>query len=122
MTDLNTILFRLSDVAAEVEHIRDDLRELGCQEPEAASPPADMTLMEVAEKLRRSVSTVRGWCASGELQAYKLMGREWRVTPEALEAFLETQRKPKQELGKQRTANGPVELGAWRKVRGKDAA
>ena len=121
MTDLNSILSRLGSIAVEVENIREDLRELRHQEPEARLP-TDMTLPEVAERVGRSVSCVRGWAASGELEGYKLMGREWRITPEALEAFLDAQRKPKQQREKAARPTGPVDLGAWRTARGEGAA
>ena len=53
----------------------------------------DLTLQQVAEKVGRASSTVRGWCASGELRAYRLNGREWRVPLAALTEFFERQRK-----------------------------
>lgn len=121
MTDLNTILSRLSNVADEVEHIRADLQELPHQDPKTVRA-GDLTLVQVAERVGRSVSTVRGWAASGELEAFKFRAREWRVTPEALEAFLQAQRKPKQAQVKTVRPTGPVDLGSWRKVRGKGAA
>ena len=58
-----------------------------------------LTLKEAARRLRVSVKTVKAWLYSGELQGYKA-GRQWRITPSAIQAFLEAgQRKadPRQE-------------------------
>src|SRR3990167_91071 len=53
----------------------------------------DLTAAQLAERLRRRPSTIRGWCERGELPgAYRLNGREWRIPPAALEAFLAGQR------------------------------
>ena len=92
-------------------------------EPKPREVGRDLTLPEVAERVRRSVSCVRGWCAAGELVAYKLRGREWRVRSDDLRAFLDAQRQPKQEPKKSRAPDAPADLGAWRKVRARgDAA
>lgn len=48
-----------------------------------------LTLDQVAEEVDRAVSTVRTWCNRGELEAFKLRGREWRVRRSALHHFLE---------------------------------
>ena len=71
----------------------------------------DLTLVQVADALDRSVSTIRTWCNSNRMVgAYKL-GRSWRIPRAALDSL----------------RNGPVEaptplsrdadLGAWRKAR-----
>jgi excisionase family DNA binding protein len=57
------------------------------------------TLKEAAARLKVSVKTVKEWLYSGELKGYKA-GRQWRITPAAVQAFLEAgQRKaaPRQE-------------------------
>ncbi len=54
--------------------------------------PVDLTLEQIAEKTGKAVSTVRGWCASGELRAYKLHGKQWRVPASALREFFDAQR------------------------------
>jgi excisionase family DNA binding protein len=79
---------------------------------------ADRTVAEVARALGRSPSTVRGWCASGKLKAYKLNGREWRIRPEDLQAFFDKQAEPSCNLETNRS--GPTfgknsDLEAWRK-------
>ena len=75
----------------------------------------DLTLDEAAEKVGRAVSTVRGWCASGELGgAYKLQGRDWRIPPAALQAFLRAQHEDK---GTHIPSGRKVDLGSWREVR-----
>lgn len=79
----------------------------------------DMTVVDVAERLGRSPSTVRGWCGSGALPgAYRFRGREWRIPPAALRAFLdseaESRRKRRNEDGE---ASEQVDLGAWRRIR-----
>ncbi len=53
---------------------------------------ADMTVADVAAMLDRSPQTVRAWIRHGDLDAYRLRGREYRVTRGALEAFLAHQR------------------------------
>lgn len=70
---------------------------------------ADLTVAELAARFHRAASTVRQWCERGRFDAaYKLNGRDWRVPPAAVEAFLAAQR------GEGRTA----QLGAWRAMRG----
>ncbi len=49
---------------------------------------------EVAEKLQVDEQTVRRWIKSGKLKAFK-PGREWRISPTALEALLEAYSSPK---------------------------
>ena len=51
----------------------------------------DLTLADISEKTGKAVSTVRGWCASGELRAYKLNGKEWRIPASALREFFDEQ-------------------------------
>lgn len=47
-----------------------------------------LTTAEVSEKLRVSTRTVLRLIASGELKGIKA-GRQWRVSPESLRAFIE---------------------------------
>ncbi len=49
---------------------------------------------EVAERLQVDEQTVRRWIKSGKLEAFK-PGREWRISPAALEALLESYSSPK---------------------------
>ncbi|MEM9618928.1 MAG: helix-turn-helix domain-containing protein [Pseudomonadota bacterium] len=51
-----------------------------------------MSVKEVSELLQVGETTIRNWIRSCELPAIDV-GREWRVAPVELEAFLKT-RKP----------------------------
>ena len=79
---------------------------------------SDLTLQEVAERVGRAPSTVRGWCASGRLiGGYRLNGRGWRIPLSALGAFLRAQ--------EERSAGptmGGHNLSAWRKDYGAKAS
>jgi excisionase family DNA binding protein len=50
--------------------------------------PTYLTVNEIAEELRVKPRTVRQWLDSGALHGIKA-GRQWRVRPENLEAFIE---------------------------------
>lgn len=57
--------------------------------------PRDLTLVQMADSVDRSLSTVRGWLARGDVpEAYKLNGRDWFCPAEAWTRYLE-QRKRK---------------------------
>ncbi len=47
------------------------------------------TLKEIQELLQVTGRTLYSWIKDGKLKAFKV-GREWRVTKEALEAFTQT--------------------------------
>lgn len=84
---------------------------------EPDDPLVDMTVVEVAGRLGRSPSTVRGWCGSGALKgAYRLRGREWRVPRARLQEFLEHEATRREERKGAREADERVDIGAWRKV------
>lgn len=51
-----------------------------------------MSVKEVSDLLQVGETTIRNWIHDGALPAVDI-GREWRIAPEDLEAFLET-RKP----------------------------
>jgi excisionase family DNA binding protein len=103
-----------SDVSA-VTLTRADLLALIEDSSEAHPANArDMTVEEVAEETRRAPSTIRGWLIAGELEGYKLNGRDWRITRAALRAYLEDQGGADESP----PAAGDVDIGAWRKVRG----
>lgn len=55
------------------------------------STPRMLTAAEVAALLRVEPRTVRDWCASGELPAYRI-GREHRIDHADLQAWLQTRR------------------------------
>jgi excisionase family DNA binding protein len=87
---------------------------------EGDAPCADLTVTDVAEQLNRSPSTVRHWIRRGELDTYRLNGREHRITRAALGGFLERQRTQTPPTPKQRTTgDSRPNLGAWRRVRRK---
>jgi excisionase family DNA binding protein len=84
---------------------RDTLAEwIGETEPR---PLADLTVPEVAAIVGRAPSTVRGWCQDGELRAYRLQGREWRITREALREFQDRQADAE-------ALTGDDDLSSWR--------
>ena len=53
----------------------------------------DLTVKEVAEMYGRAPSTVTEWIRAGELRAYTMNGREYRIPPSALEEFRRKQRQ-----------------------------
>ncbi len=71
------------------------------------APQPDFTVAELAARFHRSASTIRDWCECGRFEgAYKLNGRDWRISQAAVDAFLAQQR-----------GESPAQLGAWRTVR-----
>ncbi|MGH7547072.1 MAG: helix-turn-helix domain-containing protein [Gemmatimonadales bacterium] len=75
----------------------------------------DLTVSDLAQAFGRSPSTIRQWLQSEQLDGYKLFGREWRVTPNAVAAFQERQR-----LGRAhppRTERRTPSLSDWRSIR-----
>jgi excisionase family DNA binding protein len=86
---------------------RDELaRWIDAGDPE---PLTDLTVPEAAEIVLRKPSTVRGWCASGELRAYRFQGREWRITRAALREFQDQQSKGDD-------LDGDDDLSSWRQI------
>ena len=64
------------------------LEQLDAERLEASRREVLFTVREVAERYARAESTVRGWCAIGELSgAFKIRGAEWRVPESALVKF-----------------------------------
>ena len=99
-------------ITVPVEWLR---RELAVPDRDDA-PLADLTVEQVARELKRSPSTVRAWCSSRQLEAYKFRGREWRISRAALRKFLSREanvRTAGQALPKRTGAD----LSAWRKNR-----
>lgn len=86
-------------------------------EPEQEDEPeplTDFTCQDVAEELGRSPSTVRGWCADGDLPgAYRLNGREWRIPRASLRRYLDAQARD--DAAAEQGGDGPVDLGGWRR-------
>jgi excisionase family DNA binding protein len=97
------------------------VRELLAQNAvDDSDPLADLSVQDAAKVFDREPSTIRAWCASGSIQAYKLNSREWRIPREALRAYQDRQREKSldNEKSKSFRAGRAVDLGAWRKVRG----
>ena len=79
-----------------------------------AQDGGDLTLEEVAERVGRAPSTVRGWCRCGRIiGSYRLNGRDWRVPLSGLDAFLRTQ-----DERREGPTIGGHNLSAWRKDHG----
>ncbi|MGH7476570.1 MAG: helix-turn-helix domain-containing protein [Longimicrobiales bacterium] len=103
---------------ATVNLSRADLLALldGDGEAQGVAAPADYTVEDIAARFDRSPNTVREWIRRGELEAYPF-GREYRITPAALEQFVQAKR----ESGQQRASRPPstrsssvADLGSWR--------
>ncbi len=76
-----------------------------------AQDGSDLSLEEVAERVGRAPSTVRGWCRCGSLVgAYRLNGRGWRIPLLALDDFLRAQEERRTD-----PTIGEHSLSSWRK-------
>lgn len=73
----------------------------------------DMTVDEVAAEVGRARSTVRGWLLAGELEGYKLNGRDWRIPRSAVQRYIANQNSAQ---GAARPVDHEVDIGAWRDV------
>lgn len=84
--------------------------------PEARTYGVDvLSVKDVCRILVRSPSTVRGWLEAGLIPgAWKLRGRDWRITPEGLTAFLSADQRGQAAPAIERHRHN---LGAWRKQR-----
>ena len=78
---------------------------------------AGLTLQQVAERLGRSVSTVRGWCSDRRFpNCYRLRGREWRVPVSDIDAMLRLEAERHRKAQEPRTrVGGGLTLSSWRK-------
>ena len=116
LDDLHTLLdsmpagSAITLTRADIEELLDELTPPDVDAPEVS----DLTLADVADRVGRAQSTVRGWCTRGLLTgAYRLNGRDWRVPSAALDAFLEAQRTHRQTPSKG-PSGGITDLSAWR--------
>jgi hypothetical protein len=104
------------------EHLLDLLASEGCQPAEAASPPADFTVAQVAAHFGRDTSTVRLWIRQGVFPgAYRFRDREWRIPAEAVKGYELSERVrggralcASQSHG-HATIRRPTSLSAWRR-------
>ncbi len=64
----------------------------------------ELTVTDLAAQFQRSASTVRGWIEAGRFPgAYKLRGRDWRVTRAAVDVFRAHERgRPSQQTRRSR--------------------
>lgn len=117
MTALRDLLEELPDDALlPAGWVRELLVE---RDVDAGDDLVHLTVDDAARLLGRSASTVRAWCASGRLDAYKLAGREWRITHESLRAFQKAEAARHRARARPTTTGPrrPVDLRSWRKVR-----
>ena len=113
--DLRTLYHSMPPGSA-INLPREDIAEL----LDELTPPddkalevSDLTLFDVAERVGRAPSTVRSWCSCGLLTgAYRLNGRDWRVPPAALDAFLEAQGT--RQAAASKGSKDATDLSAWR--------
>lgn len=114
MMAIDDFLSRLPDDAlVPVAWVRENL---GTQSEthEVSEGGVDLTVGEVAKMFRRSPPTIRAWCANGRLKnAYRFLGREWRIPRRDLEA-LQRANSPVPEGAASFKA---VDLGRWRHKR-----
>lgn len=73
----------------------------------------DLTVIEAAEHFGRSPSTIRSWIGQGHMRAYKLRGRQLRITAAAVAEFEENERAGKR-AAKVSPHSKVAHLGAWR--------
>lgn len=77
------------------------------------TPIVDLSVGQVATLYGKSPNTVRRWLESGQLEGYKLFGREWRITQQMLAAFQQDQRCGR---GREPVTRQLKHIDAWRTV------
>jgi excisionase family DNA binding protein len=105
-----------STVSLPVDWLRTQLDEATATEL-CAVAGGDLTIAEVAERLKRRPGTVRGWVRQGVLQAYSFRGREYRITEVALASFVERERQGATGARHLLARPQAADLGAWRRIR-----
>ena len=99
----SAVLLPVEALQAEEEH------EIGSE-----ARVSDLTVNEVAKELGRSPSTVRGWCAAGQIKGvYRFRNREWRVPLSGLKGLRE--QRTKGALHRAPASKPRGDLRAWRK-------
>jgi len=105
-SDASAVTFTRADLAALVE---------GTSSDPPPSPVRDLNVEEVAKETRRAPSTVRGWLIAGDLNGYKLNGRDWRVSRAALRAYLNHQTGGTHAGCRTPEGEDDVDIAAWRR-------
>lgn len=103
-----------ASVTLQRETLEDWLEEAESKRTEDGNRIAPLTVQEVAEELGRSPSCIRGWLGSGELDGFKLNGREWRVPREAVREFMDRQRDEAGPARGRVPSRRTGELSEWR--------
>ena len=102
------------DALVPVPWVRALLQE---EAQERAGTERLLTVRAVARRYGRSESTVRAWCAAGQLPgAFKLQGTVWRIPEAALTKFDDVQGRARS--GRALGRRSPVDLEAWRNQHG----
>ncbi len=108
---------QVPDAIGELERARLLLTRRFLDEPDRdgapGDVPVDLRVEEVAEMFGRSPQRIRDWLRAGELDGYKLHGKEWRVTRAAFREFQERQRDV--ESGTSTSTGRRGDMGAWRR-------
>lgn len=81
---------------------------------ESIDVEVDLTVADVAKFFGRTPQTVRGWIREGMLVAYKLNGREYRITRAAVEEY---QAKARNAKATSPSSTGTVDLSSWKEER-----
>jgi excisionase family DNA binding protein len=82
----------------------------------AEQPAVDLDVPQLADLFGRGASTVRTWIAAGRFpNAYRLHGREWRVSRSDVEAMQAAGREAHHTRTRRPTrTDAPADLSAWR--------
>lgn len=111
----------LLPISALREWLEDESKFAPGQPAKSADMPhPGFTVGEVAGRVGRDPSTIRGWIAEGHFpRARKLRGREWRIPPADLEVFMGRGEAPEAPRAHRPSTEltGGGELGAWRQRR-----
>jgi excisionase family DNA binding protein len=82
------------------------------------APPAaaELTVEELAERLRRGASTIRTLLAAGEFPAaYKLRGKSWRIPAPDVAAFQEREAEKHGMKSREFRTRRAADTGEWRR-------
>lgn len=91
----------------------------------------DLTVADVARLLGRSSAAVRAWIRAGQLKAYQMQGREYRIRRTDLQVYLDQQRCTGHPISAVKTSEPPAtggrrpgrprstDLGTWRTAAGR---